>query len=94
MIGVMVMVRSTRRGEGWECTVDVDDPRGTTHHAVDVTDRDRERWGRPNEPVEQLVQRAFEFLLAREAPAQILRRFDLSDIERYFPDFDEDIRRP
>lgn len=89
----MVSVRSARRGDTWECMVDVDDPRGTTHHAVEVTERDRERWGRSDEAVEQLVQRAFEFLLAREAPAQILRRFALCDIERYFPEFDEEIRR-
>lgn len=88
----MVSVRSARRGDAWECTVDVDDPRGTTRHVVEVMDRDRERWGRPDEPVEQLVERAFEFLLAREAPSQILRRFALSDIQRYFPDFDEEIR--
>ncbi len=89
----MVSVRSTRRGDAWECAVDVDDPGGTTRHTVAVMDRDRERWGRPDETVEQLVQRAFEFLLAREAPAQIRRRFSLSDIQRYFRDFDEEIRR-
>ena len=89
----MVSVRSTRLRDGWECVVDVDDPRGATRHTVGVTDRERERWGRPDEAVEQLVERAFEFLLAREAPRQILGRFGLSDIERYFPDFDDDIRR-
>jgi hypothetical protein len=89
----MVSVRSTRLGDGWECAVDVADPRGATRHTVDVTDRDRRRWGRPDEPVEQLVRRAFEFLLAREAPQQILHRFGLSDIQRYFPDFDAEIRR-
>jgi hypothetical protein len=88
----MVSVDATRRGDAWECTVDVDDPRGATHHTVLLTERDRERWGRPDETVEQLVQRAFEFLLAREAPPQILRRFGLSDIQRYFPEFDEESR--
>lgn len=88
----MVRVRSTRRGDAWQCTVDVDDPRGMTRHMVEVLGRDRERWGRPNEPVEQLVQRVFEFLLAREAPAHILPRFALSDIQRYFLDFDREIR--
>ena len=89
----MVNVRAVRREDAWECTVDVGDQRGTTRHTVDVMDRDRERWGRPGEPVERLVERAFEFLLAREAPTQILRQFALSDIQRYFSDFDEEIRR-
>ena len=36
--------------------------------------------------------RAFEFLLAREPASQILRRFDVADIARYFPEFDREIR--
>jgi len=48
----------------------------------------------PDETVEQLVQRAFAFLLARESPRQILSRFDLSDVQHYyFPEFDDEIRR-
>jgi hypothetical protein len=49
--------------------------------------------GTAGETVAQLVQRAFDYLLARESPSQILRRFQLSDIQRYFPEFDEEIRR-
>jgi len=90
---VVVSVKGARLGDGWECMVDVAEPRGTSRHRVRVTAGDRERWGRPDEAVEQLVQRAFEFLLARESPSQVLRRFDLSDISRYFPAFDEEIRR-
>jgi hypothetical protein len=89
----MVSVRATRLGDGWECVVDVDEPRGTSRHTVRVTARDRERWGRPDETAEQVVRRAFDFLLARESPSQILRHFDLSDIQRYFPEFDDEIRR-
>ena len=89
----MVTVEAMPRGDGWECTVDVADQRGETRYTVDVTARDLARWGRTEEPVAKLVQRAFAFLLARESPSQILRRFDLSDIQRYFPEFDEEIRR-
>jgi hypothetical protein len=92
-MSAMVTVQAVPRGDGWECTVELSDPRGATRHTVDVTARDLARWGRTEEPVAQLVQRAFDFLLARESPAQILRRFDLSDIQRYFPEFDEQIRR-
>lgn len=92
-MSTMVSVAAMRRGEGWECMVEVADPRGATSHAVGVTARDLARWGRSDETVAQLVRRAFDFLLAREAPSQILRRFDLSDIERYFPEFDREIRR-
>jgi hypothetical protein len=40
-----------------------------------------------------LVARSFEFLLGREPKESILREFDLSVIERYFPDFQEEIRQ-
>jgi hypothetical protein len=89
----MVSVDATRRGDGWECTVEVEEPRGTTRHTVEVTASDLARWGRSDETAAQLVRRAFDFLLARESPSQILRRFELSDIQRYFPEFDEEIRR-
>jgi hypothetical protein len=39
------------------------------------------------------VARSFAFLLEREPPGSILRRFDLSVIPRYFPDYDSQIRR-
>jgi hypothetical protein len=38
--------------------------------------------------VESLVARSFEFLLEREPPNAILRTFDLSVIQRYFPEYD------
>ena len=52
------------------------------------------RWGRGDQlgNVEDLVERSFEFLLLREPPSSILRRFELSTIQRYFPDYDREIR--
>jgi len=92
-MAAMVSVEARPRGDGWECAVEVVDPRGTTRHTVEVTARDLARWGQPDEMVAHLVRRAFDFLLEREPPSQILRRFHLSDIQRYFPEFDEAIRR-
>jgi hypothetical protein len=37
---------------------------------------------------EQVIDAAFRFLLDREAKESILARFDLSTINRYFPEFD------
>lgn len=39
-----------------------------------------------------LVQ-AFQFLLEREPNTAILAEFDLRDINRYFPEFDDEIRQ-
>jgi hypothetical protein len=37
------------------------------------------------------VRRSFEFMLARESNTSILREFDLSTIERYFPEYAREI---
>jgi hypothetical protein len=62
----------------------------TTRHRVRLTAKERERYGGGD--VSDLVRRSFEFLLAREPNTSILREFDLSAIERYFPDFAREIR--
>jgi hypothetical protein len=41
----------------------------------------------------ELIRRAFEFLLEREPKESILPRFDLQDIQRYFPSFEREIER-
>jgi len=38
-----------------------------------------------------LIEKSFEFLLARESNTSILRRFDLSVIGRYFPEYETEI---
>jgi hypothetical protein len=44
---------------------------------------------------EQLVRASFEFLLEREPPSSILRRFSLDVIGDYFPEFTSEMaRRP
>ena len=44
-------------------------------------------------PAEALIEKSFEFLLEREPKESILRTFDLSVIERYFPEFPHTIDR-
>jgi hypothetical protein len=41
---------------------------------------------------EHLINNAFEFLLAREPNTSILKGFELSDIGRFFPEFEEEMR--
>ncbi len=90
----MVSVEATPGDRGWDCVVEVGEGAAATRHAVHVSATDLERWGREGEPAEDLVRRAFAFLLAREPATSILRRFDVADIQRYFPEFDGEIRRP
>jgi hypothetical protein len=53
---------------------------------VEVTRSDVKRLA-PGSSVEDLVKRSVEFLVEREPPQSILRRFTLADIERYFPEY-------
>ena len=65
--------------------------RTTTTHRVRVSRAERERYGGGD--VADLVRRSFEFLLAREENTSILREFDLSTIERYFPEYARELGR-
>jgi len=40
---------------------------------------------------EELIEKSFEFLLDREPNTSILRSFELSIIESYFPEYEETI---
>jgi hypothetical protein len=85
---VAVTVRESGDGHVAEVTV-VDD--GTTTHRVRISRTERERYG--GGEVADLVERSFLFLLEREPNTSILRDFDLSTIERYFPDYPRAVRR-
>ena len=77
---------SIRHQRGNDYVVTVDDHRGTTRHVVAVRPSDVDRYAGGATP-EALLEAAFEFLLEREPPQAILARFELPEIERYFPEF-------
>jgi hypothetical protein len=86
----MVTVDAEAAKSDWNCRVVIDRRGERTEHSVTVSQHDVKRWGRGSakEDVEDLVQRSFAFLLEREPPSSIMRTFDLSVIERYFPEYD------
>ena len=85
-----IAVVARESGDGHVAEVTVSD-RETTTHRVRVSRTERERYGGGD--VADLVKRSFEFLLAREPNTSILREFDLSTIERYFPEYPGEIAR-
>jgi hypothetical protein len=87
-----INVAATPTANGWTCTVRVDEKgRTVSEHSVTVTKVDKERLA-PESTVEDLVTRSFEFLLEREPPHSILQRFNLTDITRYFPEWEGVVR--
>ena len=64
----------------------------TTSHEVTVPPGYARTLGCELVRTEQLVERSFEFLLEREPPTSILRRFSLDVIADYFPEYPTEIR--
>jgi hypothetical protein len=62
-----------------------------TVHEVTVTPESVKQYGQGATP-ERLLEASFKFLLEREPKESILKHFDLSDIETYFPDYRRKIR--
>ena len=88
-----ISVTCRRDDNGWICAVSVAEGDSSTEHEVTVTNDEVTRYAAGSTDVDALVERSFRFLLAREPKESILRRFGLSDIERYFPEFRERSQR-
>lgn len=63
-----------------------------TEHDVRLTQDYARQLGGDNDP-EALIRRSFEFLLERESNTSILPSFDLGLIGRYFPEYENLIRK-
>lgn len=87
----MTEIRVTHLG-GDAYSVEVRDRAGETRHEVEVTIRALDRFG-GGAGAERLLEESFRFLLEREPKEAILRRFEISEIARYFPDYPTEIRR-
>jgi hypothetical protein len=88
-----IAVEAQQKGDAWECRVTVTEGKSQTVHTVAVERTYRDKLAGTEIPVEQLVQKSFEFLLAREPKESILRSFHLPLIGRYFPEYESEMRR-
>ena len=77
-------------GDEWKVTVESG---ATTEHRVRVSQGDRDRFAAPGASTEKLLEESFRFLLEREPNTSILPTFDLPVIQRYFPEYETEIRR-
>jgi len=67
--------------------------RATTSHTVTVEPSYHEKLTGGSVSAEKLVEKLFEFLLKRESNTSILSAFDLPVIGRYFPEYEDTIRK-
>ena len=73
--------------------VKVEEGGGASTHEVTLTESTYQELTGGECTPEECVRRCFEFLLAREAKESILGRFDVTVIERYFPEFRKEFAR-
>lgn len=88
-----VAVRSRSTVGGWSCEVTVRDAGSASRHVVAVRREDLDRLDPGALDPTDLVRRSFAFLLEREPKESILGSFELPVIGRYFPEYEEEIRR-
>jgi hypothetical protein len=67
--------------------------RTTTTHTVTVTPEYYDKLTGGAVLAETLIEKSFEFLLEREPNTSILRTFDLTVIQRYFPEYEKTIHQ-
>ena len=79
--------------DGWLCQVTIADHGSESRHSVTFTRADFQRLAASGEPPESLVRRSVEFMLAREPKESILKSFALTDIGRYFPEYEREMGR-
>jgi hypothetical protein len=67
--------------------------RSESSHQVTLNPKDCARLTGGAAVPEELLRQSFQFLLEREPKESILSRFDLSVIGRYFPDYEQEMKR-
>ena len=80
-------------GGGWACDVRIGAGGTATAHRVTVDADTLAELAPGHSSPDGLVRASFEFLLEHEPSTSILRAFELTVIERYFPGYREVIRR-
>ena len=89
----MIKVRRTGEGDPLEFEVLVREGKGESHHQVTMPQAICERLTAGQHTPERCVEAAFRFLLDREPKEAILRRFEITTISRYFPEFEQELPR-
>jgi formate dehydrogenase assembly factor FdhD len=92
MVAAMASIEVRTTGPG-QFRVEVQEDGSSSEHHVTASPEDLERLAAGYPSAEDFVRACFGFLLAREPKEQILSRFDIAVISRYFPEFEEEIRR-
>ena len=83
----MIEVRRVAEGDPMDFEVVIREGEGETRHHVTMSRQMCDRLAAGKHTPERCLEAAFRFLLDREPKESILRRFDVTVISRYFPEF-------
>lgn len=89
----IMLNNQTQTPNGWRFDVTVQESGDAIKYSVDVHKSYCEKLTGDAHDPGMLVTKSFKFLLAREPKESILRQFNLEDINRYFPDYEEFIKK-
>ena len=89
----VIQVRLTAERDPFIFDVVVSEGKGETRHHVTMSREMCERLTAGKHTPERCLEAAFRFLLDREPKESILRRFDVTEISRYFPEFEREMPR-
>jgi len=84
------MIRVERKDQN-EFLVVITERGSSTKHTVALDEDYYQKLTKGRISKEQLIEKSFSFLLARESKESILRRFNLRVIKRYFPEYESRI---
>jgi hypothetical protein len=87
-----ISVQRTNSGDPTEFAVMIRDGSGESRHRVTMAQETLDRLASGHEG-DKVVEAAFKFLLDREPKESILKRFDITAIARYFPEFERELPR-
>ena len=79
--------------EGWDATVMVTDTKYQVFADRDYVHKITENEKANTSDAAHLIEKSFEFLLMREDKEAILRSFGLREIQKYFPEYSEEIKK-
>jgi len=92
-VTAQIEVRRTQSADPLQFAVTVTEGRSQSRHHVSLAQADCARLGEGGHAPEACIAAAFRFLLDREPKESILARFDVSVIQRYFPEFERELPR-
>jgi len=75
----------------WRFHVQIIEGTSRTVHEVSLSQEDYKKLTKGKTTARDCIDAAFEFLLAREEKESILSEFDVSVIQRFFPEFPKEL---